>query len=90
MSVQYFAVASQKFTCPVVTAVDPAVTVAVSVTTVPEVTVVTGPDAEVTTSVVVVDALVCAAAGFHDPHSATANTPHDAANPIRHRDWLLN
>ena len=42
MSMQYASVASQKFTCPVVKDVVPAVTVAVSVTTVPDVTVVTG------------------------------------------------
>ena len=40
MSEQYAAMASQKFTCPIVSVV-PAVTVAVSVTTVPDVTVVT-------------------------------------------------
>jgi len=49
-------VASQKFTVPGVTAVPPDWTVAVSVTTVPEVTAVTGAPAEVTARVVVVAA----------------------------------
>ena len=80
MSVQYVAVASQKFTCPAVNEVVPAVTVAVSVTTVPDVTVVTWLPAAVTASVIAVDAPVCAAAGFHGPHSATANAPHHATN----------
>ena len=67
MSRQYAAVASQKFTCPVVNDVVPDVTVAVSVTTVPDVTVVTGLPAAVIASLIAVDALVCAAAGFHAP-----------------------
>jgi hypothetical protein len=54
MSVQYFAVASQKLTCPVVTAVLPAFTVAVSVTTLPDVTVATVVPPDVTARVVVV------------------------------------
>jgi hypothetical protein len=56
--VQYFAEASQKFTCPVVTAVPPTCTVAVSVTTLPEATVVTAPPPEVTVRVVAVAGLV--------------------------------
>ena len=87
---QYFAEASQKFTCPVVNAVDPAFTVAVSVTTVPEAIVVTGADAEVTASVVVVDALVCAAAGFQATHSATARITHDALSRLRRRERPLS
>jgi hypothetical protein len=47
MSVQYVAAASQKVTCPMVTGVVPAVTVAVSVTTLPEEIVVTALPAEV-------------------------------------------
>lgn len=54
MSVQYLAEASQKFTCPVFTLVAPAITVAVSVTTLPEATVVTEPPPELTARVVVV------------------------------------
>jgi hypothetical protein len=53
---QYFADASQKFTCPAVSAVLPAMTVAVSVTTLPAGTEVTGLPADVITSVVVVAA----------------------------------
>jgi S-adenosylmethionine/arginine decarboxylase-like enzyme len=51
MSVQYLAAASQKFTCPGVTGVVPVVTVAVSVTTLPEATVVMTLPPEVTASV---------------------------------------
>ena len=90
MSMQYAAVASQKFTCPVVNDVVPAVTVAVSVTTVPDVTVVTGPPAALIVSVIAVDALVCAAAGFHGPNSATANVPHHATNLKWRRARALN
>jgi hypothetical protein len=52
--VQYLAVASQKATCPGFTTVVPAATVAVSVTTLPEATVVTPAPAAVTVSAVVV------------------------------------
>jgi hypothetical protein len=38
ISVQYFAEASQKLTCPTVTLLEPATTAAVSVTTLPEAT----------------------------------------------------
>jgi len=51
---QYVAVASQKFTCPVVNDVVPAVTMAASVTTVQDVTVVTGLPAAVIASVTAV------------------------------------
>jgi len=51
--VQYLAAASQKFTCPVVSAALPAFTVAVSVTTVFAATVVTALPPLVTVSVVV-------------------------------------
>src|ERR1700686_400930 len=54
MSVQDFAVASQKLIWPDATGVLPAMTVAVNVTTVPDVTVATAFPAEVTDSVVVV------------------------------------
>jgi hypothetical protein len=52
MSVQDLAAASQKFTCPGVVGVPPAVTVAVNVTTLPAVTVVTVLPPEVTANVV--------------------------------------
>jgi hypothetical protein len=58
-SSQYFAEASQNFTCPGFTGVEPETTVAVSVTTVPAATEVTSlPPAFVTVSVVVVAAAV--------------------------------
>ncbi|MFP5207849.1 MAG: hypothetical protein ACLGRW_01020 [Acidobacteriota bacterium] len=58
MSVQYFADASQNFTCPTVTAALPAFTVALSVTTLPEATVVTvvPPDVKASVTVVGVEA----------------------------------
>ena len=62
MSVQYFADASQKVTLPVLIVPDAGVTVAVSVTTVPEGTVVTGPELEDTAREVVVTTLLCARA----------------------------
>jgi hypothetical protein len=65
MSSQWAAVASQNFTCPGETGVVPAVTVAVSVTTVPMGTVVTAPPPLVIVSVVVV--AVCASAGEPSP-----------------------
>jgi hypothetical protein len=55
---QEAAVASQKFTCPIVKGADPAVTSAASVTKAPEATDVTGPPPEVTASVVDVAAAV--------------------------------
>jgi hypothetical protein len=58
MSVQYFAVASQKLTRPGLTALPPDVTVAVSVTTVPDPTEVTGLPAALTESDVTVAAVV--------------------------------
>jgi hypothetical protein len=76
--VQYFAVASQKFTCPTVTAAPPAVTVAVSVTTVFDVTDVTALPPLVTASVVAVVAgpahatAVSIAAQVSPPASRTA------------------
>jgi hypothetical protein len=57
MSVQDIAVASQKFTSPTVTGVVPAVTVAVNVTTLPDVTVETALPPEVTVKVVTVAAI---------------------------------
>jgi predicted nucleotide-binding protein (sugar kinase/HSP70/actin superfamily) len=54
MSVQLAAVASQKFTCPIVTGAVPVLTVAVNVAALPEVIDVTGPFIEVITSEVVV------------------------------------
>jgi hypothetical protein len=63
MSSQWGAVASQNFTCPVVTGVVPATTVAVSVTTVPLATVVTALPLLATASVVVVATAEPASAG---------------------------
>ena len=60
ISVQRVATASQKFTCPVVNAVDPARTDAVSVTTLPEAMEVTGAPPDVTAIVVDVATLACA------------------------------
>jgi glutamate racemase len=80
MSMQYLADTSQKFTCPVVNVVVPAVTEAVSVTTVPEVTVVTGSPATVVASVIALNALVCAATEVHGTHSAAVNAVHHAKN----------
>jgi hypothetical protein len=51
--VQYVAAASQKFTCPLVTAAAPVFTVAVNVITLPDSTVVTVPPPDVATRVVV-------------------------------------
>jgi hypothetical protein len=67
MSVQWAAVSSQKLTVPGFTAVEPATTVAVSVTTDPDATVVTALPPLVTVSVVVV--AVCANAGQHKPRT---------------------
>jgi hypothetical protein len=54
MSVQCAAVASQKFTWPGLTGVDPATTLAVKVTAAPETTEAAGPPEEVTVKAVVV------------------------------------
>ena len=62
ISSQYSADASQKFTSPGVTGVESASTVAVSVTTLPDTTVVTALPAVVTARVVVVTVFVCAGA----------------------------
>jgi hypothetical protein len=67
MSVQYAAVASQKFTWPVVTGALPEVTVAVSVTAVPEITDVTAVPRELTLRVVVDAGFDCAEAPFQYP-----------------------
>jgi hypothetical protein len=73
MSVQYFAAASQKFTCPTVTGVDLDVTAAVSVTTLPGATVVTVIPAEVMVRDVVVEAFACADAIWQFPQRATTS-----------------
>jgi hypothetical protein len=80
MSVQDFAVASQKLTWPTVTGVDPAVTAAVSVNTVPEV--VDGLEIvpELTVTVVVVEALVCAAASCKCPPTMAWRTNKAASH----------
>ena len=69
---QYFADASQKSTWPVVMDVAPACTEAVSVTTVPEVTFVTGLPAEVSARDVVVEGFACPPAKIHGPRTAAA------------------
>jgi hypothetical protein len=61
MSVQYVAAASQKFTCPITTAADPDFTIAVSVTTLPESTVVTVLPADVIAKAVEVSAVAAQA-----------------------------
>jgi len=58
--VQYFADASQKFTWPAPIVPEAGVTVAVSVTTLPNGTVVTGPELDATASAVAVVTLLCA------------------------------
>jgi hypothetical protein len=68
--VQDFAVASQKFTCPLVSAVDPPSTVAARVTTVPEATVVAAAPFEVMASLVVEDT-ACAPILAPSPKAAT-------------------
>jgi hypothetical protein len=72
MSSQYVAAASQNFTSPGVTGVDPASTVAVSVTTAPDATVVTTLVPDVIASVVVV--AVCATALIEKAAIENANT----------------
>jgi hypothetical protein len=69
MSVQAFAEASQKATCPIVTGVEPALTAAVSVTTVPEPTLVTGVVPEAIVRVVVVVDFDCAAVTLPSPQT---------------------
>ena len=71
ISVQYFAEASQKFTCPVVTGTAPAWTEAVRVITLPEVTVVTVLPPEVSTRDVVVEGFACADATIQGAKIAT-------------------
>src|SRR4051794_10646535 len=85
MSVQRVAEASQKYTCPGVTGAPPEVTAAVSVTTVPDATELTGVLPEVTVSVVVVAVLVAALADCADPQSPSANARDDTIIPQRIR-----
>jgi hypothetical protein len=80
MSVQYFAVASQKLIWPGATAVLPTVTVAVSVTKAPDVTVVTAFPAEVTASAVAV-AAGAAQAGGGAAHRIEQTTARTVASP---------
>jgi hypothetical protein len=87
MSVQYVTVASQKFTCPIVSAVVPALTDAVSDTTLPEATVVTELPPEVTARLVVVAVLVCAEATRHIPSRLETRTPPRAARTPDFRSW---
>jgi|SRR5215472_15957420 len=78
MSVQYWADASQKLTCPRVKGVFPELTDAVRVITVPELTVVAILPFEVIARVVVVADFACATATFNMAHrvpaSATVST----------------
>ena len=62
---QYFADASQKFTWPAGILPEAGVSVAVSVTTVPDGTVVTGPELDDTDRTVDVITLLCAGAARH-------------------------
>jgi hypothetical protein len=73
----------------VVTAAAPAFTDAVSVTTLPEATVVTVPPPEVTARVVVVAGLACAEAEVHTPHTITARTANHATKLPRFRGRLI-
>src|SRR3984893_19303988 len=73
VSVQDFAVASQKLIFPGATGVLPVMTVAVSVTTVPDVTVATAFPAEVTDNIVVVVA-GAAHAGSRPTHPTNIDT----------------
>lgn len=73
ISVQRVAVASQKFTWPVVNVVDPLRTEAVSVMTVPEGAEVTAVPPEVTVRLVDVAILVCAKAKFPMPQTASTH-----------------
>jgi hypothetical protein len=76
MSVQYFADASQKLTCPVVTEAVPTSTAAVRVTTVPVVTEVTALPLDLTVRLVTVEILFSA--------EASLQTPLNTATPARH------
>jgi hypothetical protein len=76
MSVQCCAEASQKFTCPALIVPEAGVTVAVNVTTVPEATLVTEVEPEVSASTVVVLTFPWAAATAEPVSiSSTADSP---------------
>jgi hypothetical protein len=77
--------ASQKFTCPVVNAVAPALTFAISVTTLPKATVVTALPPEVTARVVAV--AVCAEAAPHVPSTLAISPPPRPAMTPDFRNW---
>jgi hypothetical protein len=79
MSVQVVADASQKFTCPGLTAVPPAFTCAVSVTALPAATEVTELPPEVMPMVVLVAVFDCAAASSAHVQINADRTKHVAA-----------
>ena len=89
MSVQYAALSSQKFTWPCFTAVVPASTVAVSVTTLPAFTEVTTMPFEVTASEVVVPAdaeeLIAAA---HTISATFSNSSERRATVLTDANWI--
>jgi hypothetical protein len=89
--VQRAAGASQKFTCPVVNAVDPALTDAVSVMTLPEATEVTGAVPDVTAMVVNVATLVCAKGQISNAANCqcTHEQEHAAAVELDHIETNL-
>jgi hypothetical protein len=78
MSVHELTDASQKSTCPAVTGVEPALTVAVKVTTVPEAALVTWLLPEAIVSVVFVGAFDSAAAIFPAPQKSSDAIRHQA------------
>jgi hypothetical protein len=93
ISVQDFAVASQKFTCPVLIPMPLSIscTVAVRVITLPDVTEVTALPPEVTARLVVVRALVTAKALLQAPLSTITVVSHAAINPAgRLLQWKRN
>src|SRR3954453_10499298 len=76
MSVHALTEASQKDTCPTVNEVEPALTVAVNVTTAPEATLVTGVFPEVIEKLVMEGALDCAPAAFQLPQRTRQAASH--------------
>src|SRR5208337_1919080 len=93
MSVQYAALASQKFTWPCFTSVDPASTVAVSVTRLPAFTEVTATPPEVTASEVVVVVRANAEeliAAVHTISAIFSNSNGRRATVITDANWSGN
>jgi hypothetical protein len=87
--VQYFEEASQKFTCPGVTAAPPEVTVAVRVTTLPDATELVAVPPEVTAIAVDVAAFDCAKTVVAITQSPMVNAMRAAANPTVLRERLI-